>query len=81
MFYLAQSFLPVSERPGTGKLKVQWVRAFRTATAADKPKDEPQPALELDKPAKEVKAEAKPKAAKSEAKPKATKTAAKSSKK
>ena len=81
MFYLAQSFLPVSERPGTGKLKVQWVRAFRTATAADKPKDEPQPALELDKPAKEAKAEAKPKAAKSEAKPKATKTAAKSSKK
>jgi nucleoid-associated protein YgaU len=29
MFYLAQSFLPVNEAGGEGKLKVQWARAFR----------------------------------------------------
>ncbi len=30
MFYLAQSWLPMSEKGGTGKLKVQWVKAFRS---------------------------------------------------
>lgn len=30
MFLLAQSFLPTSEKAGEGKLKVQWVRAYRT---------------------------------------------------
>ena len=29
MFFLAQSFLPVTEAGGEGKLKVQWARAFR----------------------------------------------------
>ena len=29
MFFLAQSFLPATEAGGEGKLKVQWVRAFR----------------------------------------------------
>lgn len=29
LFYLAQSFLPVNEKPGEGKLKVQWARAYR----------------------------------------------------
>ena len=31
MFLMAQSFLPVSERGGEGKLKVQWVRIYRSA--------------------------------------------------
>lgn len=31
MFYLAQSWLPISEKGGTGKLKVQWARAFHSA--------------------------------------------------
>ncbi len=31
MFYLAQSWLPMTEKGGTGKLKVQWARAFRSA--------------------------------------------------
>jgi hypothetical protein len=30
MFFLAQSWLPVAEKGGTGKLKVQWARAYRT---------------------------------------------------
>jgi len=30
MFYLAQSFLPVEEKGGEGKLKVQWARAFKS---------------------------------------------------
>ena len=29
MFYLAQSWLPVKEKGGEGKLKVQWARVFR----------------------------------------------------
>ncbi|MBO4454378.1 MAG: family 16 glycosylhydrolase [Paludibacteraceae bacterium] len=29
MFFLAQSFLPANENGGEGKLKVQWVRAYR----------------------------------------------------
>lgn len=29
MFFLAQSFLPATEKGGEGKLKVQWARAFR----------------------------------------------------
>ena len=29
MFYLAQSWLPMSEKGGEGKLKVQWARVFR----------------------------------------------------
>ena len=31
MFYLAQSWLPMAEKGGTGKLKVQWAKAFRSA--------------------------------------------------
>ena len=31
MFYLAQSWLPMTEKGGTGKLKVQWAKAFRSA--------------------------------------------------
>ena len=30
MFYLAQSWLPMKEKGGAGKLKVQWARAYRT---------------------------------------------------
>ena len=30
MFFLAQSWLPVSEKGGEGKMKVQWARAYRT---------------------------------------------------
>ena len=30
MFFLAQSWLPVNEKGGEGKLKVQWVRAYRS---------------------------------------------------
>ncbi|MBR1878337.1 MAG: family 16 glycosylhydrolase [Paludibacteraceae bacterium] len=30
MFYLAQSFLPATEKGGEGKLKVQWARAYRS---------------------------------------------------
>jgi len=30
MFYLAQSWLPMAEKGGTGKLKVQWAKAFRS---------------------------------------------------
>jgi len=29
MFYLAQSWLPVAENGGAGKLKIQWARAYR----------------------------------------------------
>ena len=29
MFYLAQSWLPIAEKGGEGKLKVQWARAYR----------------------------------------------------
>ena len=29
MFFLAQTFLPATEKGGEGKLKVQWVRAYR----------------------------------------------------
>jgi hypothetical protein len=29
MFFIAQSWLPNSEKGGEGKLKVQWARAFR----------------------------------------------------
>lgn len=29
MFYLAQSWLPVAEKGGEGKLKIQWARAYR----------------------------------------------------
>lgn len=29
MFFLAQSWLPINEKGGEGKLKVQWVRAYR----------------------------------------------------
>ena len=30
MFFLAQSWLPMKEKGGEGKLKVQWARAYRT---------------------------------------------------
>ena len=30
MFFLAQSWLPIAEKGGAGKLKVQWARAYRT---------------------------------------------------
>ena len=30
MFYLAQSWLPMAEKGGTGKLKVQWAKAFKS---------------------------------------------------
>ena len=30
MFYLAQSWLPMNEKGGEGKLKVQWARVFRS---------------------------------------------------
>lgn len=30
MFYLAQSWLPIAEKGGAGKLKVQWARAYKT---------------------------------------------------
>jgi beta-glucanase (GH16 family) len=29
MFYLAQSWLPIAEKGGEGKLKVQWARAYK----------------------------------------------------
>lgn len=35
MFFLAQSFLPVTEAGGEGKLKVQWARAFRGVEDSD----------------------------------------------
>jgi hypothetical protein len=30
MFYLAQSFQPITEKGGEGKLKVQWARVYRS---------------------------------------------------
>ena len=30
MFFLAQSWLPMSEKGGTGKLKIQWARVYRS---------------------------------------------------
>ena len=63
MFLLAQSFLPVNEKPGEGKLKVQWARAYRTVDpkAAQKQAEEIQSAA--------------PKAEQEEVKPKAPKAA------
>ena len=29
MFFLAQSWLPMNEKGGTGKLKIQWARVYR----------------------------------------------------
>ena len=68
MFWLAQSFLPLNEKAGEGKLKVQWARAYRTVDPkaaakqaeeilANAPKAE-EPA-QAEKPAQEAKPKAK----------------------
>lgn len=43
-FWLAQSFLPIQEKPGAGTLKVNWVRTFsigEPAPKAEKPTEKP----------------------------------------
>lgn len=86
MFFLAQSFLPATEKGGEGKLKVQWARAFRgvedselaqrnAAAAAAREKAEAEAAAAKKPAAKEPAAEKKPVAKKPAAKKPAAKKA------